>query len=57
MLKKTVFNVESHVKLIIFMNNFYKHIFRSNRLLLKISAPKIFAILRIIRDSNTGAFV
>ena len=40
-----VFNVE----LIIFMNNFYKHIFKSGRLQMffKISALKNFAILRI----------
>ena len=46
MLKKSGF---FNVKLILFMNNFYKHIFRSSRLQMffKISALKNFAILRI----------
>ena len=46
MLKKLGF---FNVKLILFMNNFYKHIFRSSRLQMffKISALKNFAIFRI----------
>ena len=57
MLKKSGF---FNVKLILFMNNFYKHIFRSSRLQMffKISALKNFAILRELKiDSNTGVFV
>ena len=52
MLKKPFFNV----RLNLFMNNFYKHIFRSSRLQMffKISALQNFAILRIKRASNTG---
>ena len=51
-----------NVKLILFMNNFYIHIFRNSHLqmLFKISALKNFAILEIIelkRDSNIGVFV
>ena len=46
MLKKSGF---FNVKLILFMNNFYKHIFRSSRLQMffKISALKNFTLLRI----------
>ena len=46
MLTKSVF---FNVKLILFMNNFYKHIFRSSRLQMffKIRALKNFAIFRI----------
>ena len=48
-----------NVKLIFFMNNFYKHIFRSRRL--KCSSKqvlwKISHYSELERDSNTGVFV
>ena len=55
MLKKSGF---FNVKFILFMNNFYKYIFRSSRLQMffKISALKNFEYCEK-RDSNTGAFV
>ena len=55
MFKKSSF---LNVKLILFMNNFYKHIFRTSRLqmLFKISALKIFTILRIKKETPTLVF-
>ena len=55
MLKKSGF---FNVKLILFMNNFYKHIFRSSRLQMffKISALKNFAILRIKKRLQQKCF-
>ena len=47
-----------NVKLILFMNNFYRQIFRSSRLQMffKISALKNFAILRIKKRLPTQVF-
>ena len=55
MLKKPFFNV----KLNLFMNNFYKHIFRSSRLQMffKIGALKDFTIPRIKKRLQTGVFL
>ena len=52
MLKKSGF---LNIKLILCMNNFYKHIFRSSRLQMffKIKALKNFAILRIKKETPT----
>ena len=54
-LKKSEF---LNVKLILFMNNFYKHVFRSSRLQMffKISALKIFAILTIKKRLQQRCF-
>ena len=47
-----------NAKLILFMNNFYYHIFRDSHLqtFFKISALKILQYSELKRDSNTGVF-
>ena len=55
MLKKSGF---FNVKLILFMNNFYEHIFRSRRLQMffKITALKNFVRVRIKKKTPTQVF-
>ena len=55
MLKKSEF---FNVKLILFMNNFYKHVFRSSplQMFFKISALKNFTILRIKKRLQHNCF-